>query len=122
MKNKNGFSLLGLIKMIVILALIFLVAAKVIVKMIKESKENSNLSSVESHIKNIEGNLGMDFLNNMSTTGEYEFDDLGIKNYPKNDKVRCASYKIDIGKVKEARMCNVGNKNYCYKDGVVEDC
>ena len=119
---KKGFSLVELIGVIVALGILSAIATQQISHMIKESKINANIGSLESHIDNIETHLGMNFLNNQTLDGKYEFLDLGIKDYPESDTIRCEVYKMDMSSVKEALLCNIDEKNYCYKDGVASLC
>ncbi len=119
---KKGFTLIELLAVILILGIIALIAIPQVTNVIEKSREQANLRSLESHIHNIENNLGINMLNSLSLKGEYSFEELSFSKYPENDEIRCESYNINKVHVESASNCLINGKNYCFSESRAISC
>ena len=121
--KKKGFTLIELLAVIVVLAVIALVTIPVIFKMISDSQEKANQQSVQNHIGNINDYIVINMTTSMgSLNGTYTFNELGLSNYPSDDKLRCLSYTVENDNVVAATGCVVNSKSYCYVNSEVTEC
>ena len=70
--NKKGFTLIELLAVIVILAIIALIATPIVLNIIKDSKDSSQLRSAELYLSAVENAIASSVLNNKKlSNGEY---------------------------------------------------
>ena len=119
---KKGFTLIELLAVIVILAIISLIAIPKMAKIIDNTKEQANLRSLEGHISDMDYSMARDIMSNSYSNGSYSFSDFNFSKFPIKDKIRCSSYEVENGRVKNADGCNVNGKLYCFRDSVATTC
>ena len=120
-KRKNGFTLIELLAVILILSIVVIFAVPIVLNVIKDSKENANLRSIEGYARAIKQeyyNQSMDgsiptideeFLNKVNKGGE----NITCQSILYSDNNGIIMYKCEFKNV---------NKNYCYSNETHYEC
>lgn len=111
MKNK-GFTLIELLAVIVVLAIVFLIAAPVTFNMIKNAKENAAKSNAFGYLDALEKDLVEDEVED----GEYYIGELNVSS--KGQKPSKGIVYVEDAKVKTAKLC-VNNYSIDYIDSKI---
>ena len=104
MKRKNGFTLVELLAVIVILAIIALIAVPIVMNVIEDARRGAAKSSALGYLDSVEKTMARSMLDNDKsndiTDGVYEISDLDSKNVKvKGDKPSEGWVKIENGKI-----------------------
>ena len=119
--NKKGFTLIELLAVIVILAVIALITTPIVLGIINDAKEASNLRSVEAYAKAVEyGVIQYEYKNNGELPTSY-CDIKDYVSYTNTDVVCKVTITSDVANVK-VENCKVGSytKNSYKYDGTLK--
>ena len=123
--KKNGFTLVELLAVIIILALLSLVLTPIVTGIIKDARERTDIYSVEAHIENVNNSLLLNsgvLFTSEKLTGTYTFEGLNLTGFPSDDSIRCGSYDVEQNVVVSASNCTIKEKNYCYANKKASTC
>ena len=105
MKKKNGFTLIELIAVLVILAIIALIVTPLVMNIVKKAKDSANKRSVDAYGKSVELSVALHLLD----TGDYPTDITSLTIEYSGNEVVCNVMNLNSDGSIYLSGCTVGN-------------